>query len=208
VTHDARRRRLSVAIPAAVALLLARPQSAGAHLVTTGLGPLYDGVVHLVISPQHVLPIMMIAILASLHGPASGRRVLFVLPTSWLLAGLAASHGYVADATAMATWFNIASLLLLGILVAIGRCLPIRLTTGLALLMGVAHGWADAKAGMPERTALLGAVVTSFVLVALTAGSAVTVRSGWGRVLLRVSGSWTAAVGLLWLGWVLHGAAS
>ena len=51
---------------AAVTLL---PAPAHAHLVTTGLGPLYDGISHLFLSFEDLLPVVALALLAGLNGP-------------------------------------------------------------------------------------------------------------------------------------------
>jgi hypothetical protein len=53
--------------------------------------------------------------------------------------------------------------------------------------------------------ASLGAVITIFVLVALVSSAVLPLRAGWGVIAVRVLGSWTAATGLLLVGWMLHG---
>jgi hypothetical protein len=65
------------------------PSSAEAHLVTTGLGPLYDGISHVLLSADDLLPVLAMSMLAGLNGPAAGRRTLFGLTGAWLLGGLA-----------------------------------------------------------------------------------------------------------------------
>ncbi len=59
-----------------------------AHLVGTGLGPLFDGVGHVVVTPEDLLPVIALALLAGLGGKSYGRMVLFVLPVAWLIGGL------------------------------------------------------------------------------------------------------------------------
>ena len=65
------------------------PAPAEAHLVTTGLGPVYDGVPHVLLSPDDLLPVLVMGLLAGLNGPKAGRRVLFTLTLAWLVGGLA-----------------------------------------------------------------------------------------------------------------------
>jgi hydrogenase/urease accessory protein HupE len=189
----------------ALALLLLLPAPAHAHLVTTGLGPLYDGVSHLFLSPDDLLPVLALALLAGLNGAAAGRRALFVLPAAWLAAGLAGlrigSSAVPASATAL-------SFLLLGGLTALDRRLSPRLVTALALALGLLHGWLNgAGIAQAQREALgLGGIVASiFVLVALVAARVVSLRAPWTRIAVRVAGSWIAAIGLLLLGWSLRG---
>ena len=74
-----RRRRLRWSARRRGALLL-WPGAAHAHLVTTGLGPVYDGISHLFLSFDDLLPVVAMALLAGLNGPAAGRRALFTLP--------------------------------------------------------------------------------------------------------------------------------
>ena len=65
------------------------PGTAEAHLITTGLGSVYDGVAHLALSPEDLVPVAGLAVLAGLRGPAHGRWALFVLPVFWLVGGAA-----------------------------------------------------------------------------------------------------------------------
>jgi urease accessory protein len=53
---------------------------AEAHLVTTGLGPVYDGISHFLMSPEDLVPAFALALLAGQCGPETAGRVLFVLP--------------------------------------------------------------------------------------------------------------------------------
>ena len=68
--------------------VLFSPARADAHLVTTGLGPVYDGIGHFFLSPGDALAALALALLAGLRGTAAGRRVLFILPVAWLAGGL------------------------------------------------------------------------------------------------------------------------
>jgi urease accessory protein len=75
------------ALIAAFSLLL-WPSYASAHLVTTGLGPVYDGIGHLVMTPEDLIPVLALALYAGLRVVAPGRRALFVLPLAWFVGGL------------------------------------------------------------------------------------------------------------------------
>jgi urease accessory protein len=39
-----------------------------AHLNTTGMGPVYDGVIHFLLSPEDFVPVLALALLAGLRG--------------------------------------------------------------------------------------------------------------------------------------------
>jgi len=189
-------------VPAALALL---PQAAHAHLVTTGLGPLYDGIMHFLVSFEDLLPVVAMALLAGLNGPSAGRRALFVLPAAWLAGGLA---GYFSSVAPIGAWLTALSALVLGLLVAVDRRLPLALVTALAALLGLLHGWLNG-AGIAEANrealALVGIGCAVFVVVALLAAVAASVQAQAARIAVRVAGSWIAAVGVLLIGWQLRG---
>jgi urease accessory protein len=182
------------------------PAPAGAHLLTTGLGPIYDGISHLLLSPEDLLPVLALALLAGLNGPAAGRRTLFALTGAWLLGGIA---GYLNGEPVVPAFGPTTSLLLLGVLTAADRRLSPSAVAALAIAVGLLHGWLNGTglaAGAREALALVGIVGTIFVLVTVAAAFVVSLRTAWARVAVRVAGSWIAATGLLMLGWWLRGA--
>jgi len=186
-------------------LLSLRAPAAEAHLVTTGLGPLYDGISHFLVSFEDLLPVIAMALLAGLSGPRAGRRALFVLPAAWLAGGLA---GFLTGAAAAGAWVAAFSALVLGLLVAADRRLPLAVVTSLAGALGLLHGWlngAGIAAANREGLALLGIGGAVFVVVALLAAVAAAVQAQAARIAVRVAGSWIAAVGLLLVGWQFRG---
>ena len=56
------------------------PLAAEAHLNSTGMGPIYDGLMHFLMSPEDLVPVLALALLSGLRGATYGRRTLFVLP--------------------------------------------------------------------------------------------------------------------------------
>lgn len=201
-------RGLAKALVLAGVVPLLWPAGAAAHLVTTGLGPVYDGVVHVLASPDDLIPILLVGALAGMNGPTAGRWSLFAASAAWLVAGVAAMAGATAIVRDVAWAIPIFSLLGLGVLVAIDRTLPALLVGVFAVVAGALHG-ASNGSGLAEAgiawTALLGIAATVFVVLALTAAGAASIRADWMRVTLRVAGSWAAAVGLLLLGWAIRG---
>ena len=177
---------------------------ADAHLNSTGMGPFYDGLMHFLMSPDDIVPVLALALLAGLRGASYGRRALFTLPVAWLLGGLAGlsamaakPHPFIA-----AAWF-----LLLGGLLAADAKISLRVTTALAALLGVYHGYLNGV-GMGQfetaSVAILGLVFAIFVLIALAAAFVVHLRANLARIAVRVAGSWIAASGLLMLGWAVR----
>jgi urease accessory protein len=181
------------------------PSVARAHLTDTGLGPVYDGIAHLLLSFEDLLPVIALALLAGLNGARAGRLVLFVLPVAWLAGGVA---GGLAAGPAPSPVVASLSLLALGALTAASARLGPPLVIVLAIALGLMHGWlngaAIAAAGR-EASGLVGIAGTIFVVVALAAALVVSLRRPWIRIAVQVAGSWIAAVGLLVLGWNLRG---
>lgn len=177
---------------------------AQAHLNSTGMGPLYDGLMHFLMSPEDFVPVLALALLSGLRGAAYGRRALFTLPAAWLLGGLMGLSATASNGNALvsAFWF-----LLLGGLLAADAKLSLRVITALAALLGLYHGYLNGT-GMGRfdtaAVALLGLVFAVFVLIALAAAFVVRLRAHWARIAVRVAGSWIAASGLLMLGWTMR----
>jgi hydrogenase/urease accessory protein HupE len=188
------------------AAMLSIPAVARAHLTDTGLGPIYDGIAHLLLSFEDLLPVVALALLAGLNGARAGRIVLFILPVAWFGGGIA---GVLAGGAALPPIVTSLSLLALGVLTAASARLRPALVAVLATALGLMHGWLNgagiAVAGR-EANGLFGIAGTIFVVVALAAALVVSLHRPWTRIAVRVAGSWLAAVGLLMLGWGLRGA--
>jgi hydrogenase/urease accessory protein HupE len=179
------------------------PSGVEAHLVTTGLGPLYDGLSHFALTPEDVMPALALALLAGLRGATHGRRVIFMLPGAWLLGGVLG----LATPGALSPTVTVISVVLLGGLVAVDARLSLGATIVLATLLGVVHGYLNGTTmGQPGlgTVGLLGIVVGVFTLVALAASFVVSLRVAWARIGVRVAGSWIAAIGMLLLGWAVR----
>lgn len=191
-------------IAAALAILL-WPSISQAHLVTTGLGPFYDGLSHLAMSPDDLLSALALAILAGLSGARAGRNVLFLLPPIWLLGGL---FGLRMEQEVSLPLFSILSFLVTGALVALDRRLPLLLISALTCCFGFLHGFLNGSAMAQAGggfLALFGISVAVFLLVALVAALVVSLKAQWARITVRVAGSWITAIGLLMLGWTFRG---
>lgn len=185
---------------------LAAPATAHAHLVTSGLGPWYDGALHLLLSPGGVLGVVAAALLAGLRGARASRLLVIVLTLSWLIGGLL---GTGLPVTAEPVWFSAIPFLIFGALVAADARVPPLGIAALGGMFGLLHGLLDGAAlaaiGAGAR-ALLGTVTTVLLLTLLTTAAVVPLRVLWARVAVRVVGSWVGAVGMLMLGWLAQGA--
>jgi urease accessory protein len=193
------------ALQRTLALAACVPLPAVAHMPTGGLGPVYDGVFHLLLSPEDLIPLVALALLCGQRGAPFARRALWVVPLAWFAGGVTAMLAGAAHVIA----FNGASLLLLGGLVALNARVPLALMTALAALFGSFHGYMNG-AGMNRMNdgifMLLGLCAAVCVVVAVFASVVIPLRRPWTLIAVRVAGSWIAASGLLMLGWALRGA--
>lgn len=179
------------------------PVRAEAHLVTTGLGPVYDGIGHLLLTPEDLVPIVALALYAGLRGARAGRLALFILPAAWITGGLLGLRAGTASSAPVPAL----SFVLLGLLVAADLRLPDGLVAALAGLLGLVHGFLNgpALAGAgPGALGLIGISAVAFVVVALASALVVSLKAPAARIAVRVAGSWIAAIGLLLLGWAFR----
>ena len=192
---------LSTGVAASAVLL--QPSVAAAHLVTTGMGPVYDGIGHLLLTPEDLVPAMAVAMYAGLRGKEPGRLALFFFPLAWLIGGFA---GLLANYSPTYP-LSVLSFLLLGALIAADLRMPASVLTLLVMALGIMHGFFNGIAmnGGPGVSGLLGIAATLFVLIAIASAVVVSFRATWTRVAVRVAGSWIAAMGLLMLGWLAKG---
>lgn len=193
-------RRSATVVLAVAIFTVAFPSRAEAHLVTTGLGPVFDGVGHLFLTLEDLLPVVALALFAGLRGAPSSRTVLFLLPTAWIVGGVAG----LATGIQLPQMAAVGSLVVVGGLLAADRALPRPWVSGLAVLLGLLHGSMNGVAMRQASLGLLGLVgvsVSIFVLAALGSALVLTRRAPWTRVAVRVVGSWVVATGLLLLGW-------
>ena len=182
--------------------VLCCPSSSAAHLVTTGMGPVYDGIGHLLLTPEDLVPVLALALYAGLRGAVAGRRTMFLLPFAWFVGGLAGSALNPATSIPIPAL----SFLILGGLVAANLCMPAAAVMVLAIALGLVHGFLNGAAlkDGPGTIGLLGIMTILFVLVTLTSALVVSLKKPWGRIVVRVAGSWIAAIGLLMFGWAVR----
>jgi hydrogenase/urease accessory protein HupE len=191
-------------IVATAAVVAFFPRAAHAHLVSTGMGPFYDGMSHVFLTPDDLLGIVALALFSGLSGRRFGRHIVWMLPGSWIGGGLLGllqpSEMILPVATAL-------SCLGLGVLLAAHVRVPLAALDTLAVVFGIFHGYLNGTTASEADlgiTGLLGIAVAVFVLTALLSAFAASIEREWMKVALRVAGSWIAAIGLLMVGWALR----
>ena len=76
----------------------------------------------------------------------------------------------------------------------------------IAMVLGFSQGYLNGVsfgAANGITLTLLGTAIVAFAIVALGAGLVVGVQ-GWRRIIVRVAGSWMAAIGILLAGWMIR----
>jgi urease accessory protein len=187
---------------ASLAIIL-YPHNAEAHLVTTGLGPIYDGISHFASSPDVFVPVLALALFAGLRGAPAGRVTLFLLPVAWSAGALAGCRTETGSFSAVSAMLFLIS----GALVAADLPLKRGTVAAIAVALGFCDGYLNGMSSQPTGPGflnLVGAVATIFVAVAIAAAFVIWLKRPWLRVAVRVVGSWITATGLLLLGWSFH----
>ncbi len=178
--------------------------SAFAHLVSSGVGPFYDGVAHFFLTPEDLLAVIALALLGGLSGQRAAKWVVIALPIAWLVGVILGGRFLIPETSPLLPAF---ALLLVGLLVATNPHVPAFLPSVLAVLLGVMHGALNGRAMGSTQTAslaALGIAVALGVVILLSGAFVSTLREGWQRIAVRALGSWLAAIGLLSVAWQLR----
>jgi hydrogenase/urease accessory protein HupE len=195
--------KVKVRTLAAVLASVAAPVQA--HLVETGFGAFYDGIAHVALTPSDLMVVVALALLAGQRGAQAARWALLALPAAWLIGG-AIGTAFPSDVTLPV--LTTLSFGVAGALVALNARLPAAGVAVFAIVAGLLHGYVNGVTLMPggaSALALAGAVTATFCLFAVLAAQITTVSAAWGRVAVRVAGSWLTAAGILMLGWLARG---
>jgi len=183
---------------------------AGAHEAyahgTVAAGDFYAGMLHPIIHVEQALALLAAGLWCGQTVGNRGLRAATVF-TAMLGAGaLCALRGLRFDAAPFAV---AASLIVLGLLVALRRSLPDFLALPLAGLFGALHGFALASGMATQLTAQLGYVSGLLLATALAlfypAWFVRRFEVFWIQVGVRIAGSWIAATGLILLALRMRG---
>ena len=175
----------------AAALLL--PQAALAHTGHHDAGQFASGLAHPVGGPDHLLAMLALGLLAA----QVGGRALWALPLafvgSMVAGGLAGVSGLAFPGVVEP--MILASVVILGALVAMAARLPLAVLVPGVALFGFAHGWAHGAEGPAQGLAVyaIGFAVATMALHGAGIGIGRLLDRG---ALLRTLGGGTAVAGL------------
>jgi hydrogenase/urease accessory protein HupE len=190
--------------------LLAVPASALAHELTTEYGAFLGSALHIFTEIDHLAAFAVLGLLAGqseAFARVSGVVAFSVVLVLGMVAPLAlAGVGSFESAEAL---LSPATVLMVGILVAAGMRLP-GWATALAgaatgMVHGIANGLAIAASPQPGVVPVLGGITAACVITVVALLVAGALNGPRGRIVVRVVGSWVAALGLMMMGLALRG---
>jgi urease accessory protein len=184
--------------------LLLLPGTALAHSAIPGIGGFYNGLLHPLLVPAHLLVLIALGLWL---GQQALPRVELTLQAFGLLllAGLALS-AFVAPGGVQMTLL-LACALATGLLAAAARPLPRAATTALAGLVALLLGLdsaSDASGARAQAIALAGVAVGVLLLLLNVVALTAYASRPWLKIGVRVLGSWSAASALLVLALALR----
>jgi hydrogenase/urease accessory protein HupE len=186
-----------------LAVALCAPTPSYAHLVNSGLGPFYDGALHLMLTPMDLVGLVTLSLFAASQGAEAGRLLVIVAPIAWFLAGAVALFSEMNGSFAIA---NAGTLILLGGSVALGLKTSPPVAAVAAAVFGGLLGFQsglELRAANADWVALIGTVAVVLAVTILVSALVISYTAFAFRVVLRVLGSWAAATGLLSIGWIV-----
>ncbi|WP_211452663.1 HupE/UreJ family protein [Collimonas antrihumi] len=183
-----------------VIALSAWPSLAHAHAAFVGIGDFYAGVLHPITSPEHIMLLLALGLLAGQNGRQRCCFLLAVFPVA-VLAGAIVSRHWMVPQSMFA--INVSTVIAAGIFLAIGRQQPRSVLGLFAAFAGITFGMANGSAiegQMAPAAFFSGMTAVAFLTLAyVTAAgdSLLRLRQGWINIGLRVAGSWAIAIGVL-----------
>ena len=194
--------RISQASALVLLMLALTPSRAAAHLVTTGMGPVYDGIGHLLLTPEDLVPVLaMIAV--GIWGGQLGNPALWLLPVTFpMVMSMGAMLGLLGIPLPGVEIGIAVSAILLGAMV-VGEVRPKLIVAALligffAMFHGHAHG-TELPAGQSGLLYSMGFVIATGCLHGV--GIAIGLFHCWpaGRLALRGAGALISVMGMTFL---------
>ena len=155
------------------------------------------GFMHLASEPDHLLAVIALALL-SLAADRRTRLAMLAATAAGLAAG--ALSGALVPPLEQAETANLASIAVLGALVATGVPVPRSGGPLVAFLAFVGHGYAnvlDLGGRTPPYDFIAGIIFAAMCVMAPSAVTNVTMGAQWQQIMVRAVGSWISAIGLM-----------
>lgn len=177
--------------------LLCQPGLALAHMPVKGMNNFYNGILHPLFIPAHVLVILALGLLLGQQKP---RDIQPAIITFLLALPVALAGNSFVQLSHSELWLLVDAVLT-GVLVIIARPLPISLYAIMALVSATLLGLDSGQQGLSikEKTVtFLGSGISVYLLLLYATGFAEFFsKQYWQKIAVRVLGSWITASALL-----------
>ena len=198
------KRRVVVRIIGPLVVFVGSVHPALAHAPIKGIGAFYNGMLHPLLVPTHLLVLVSLGLLIGQHAPQASRTgwPVFVLA---LLGGLGLGFTH---ATGVPEPGLLAIALTAGLLVALAYPFAAPALAVLAAAGGTAVGMDSMPdtGGTRETWLLLaGTAIGTTLVFSYAGGLAATLDRPWQRIGVRIAGSWAAAAAAMVLALALAG---
>ena len=167
------------------------------HIVNTELGHFYAGIFHVLLSPDHLLPLVALGIIMGYQEKATARHMLLTTVIAGLAGGLYGRH---LDNQTWLAYINFSSFVVLGALAAYGKTIKPPIALSLSAIFAGTQSMlhmAGLPAGLSWEIFLSGVLLGLGMVASVISAITLTLPSRWMRLALRIYGSWVAALGLL-----------
>lgn len=184
----------------AIGILGLLPSPVGAHLVNTDVAPFYAGMLHPLMSNEHLLPMLALALVVSQGDKAAGYGALLLFPATLVLGTFGGSA--LPSLASVFRMANQAGLAILGglLLAPIRKSLPLVVTAVIltGLILGFRSGIDWQGSGVGYRF-IPGIALTGLVVMALFAGGFPKTTGGFTRAARILCGIFFTVIGLAML---------
>ncbi len=170
--------------------------AAEAHSPIKGIGAFYNGMLHPLLVPAHLLALLAVGLLIGQRAPLSSRSALSIFSLAAAISLTAA----VLVGTPIPRPALLSLALVAGLAVALswppGMVLPIALAAAAGTLVGL-NSKPDGIAASQIWLSLSGTGLGAVLAVTYVGGLAASLHRPWQKIAVRVLGSWTAASAFL-----------
>jgi ABC-type nickel/cobalt efflux system permease component RcnA len=184
---------------------LLAPSAAWGHLVNSNVGEFYAGMLHPVTSAEHILPMVVLALLASQCGKKAARICILVFPLV-LMGGILAGNGF--PLIGFFHFANLAAILILGFLLVFANRLIWLAPAGAAGVTGLILGWrsgADWAVSGVGWQFIPGAALTGFIVMAVIAAWVPRASEGNAKTVRKIAGTGFSVAGAAMMGQLMIG---
>jgi hydrogenase/urease accessory protein HupE len=191
----------------AAVVFLAAASPLHAHAVFSTKGPFFGGLKHFGVSIDDILAATVVGIIAAQHQVRVTGKSVLALALGWYVCGTVGL--WIGVEPAKAGVPAACSLVVMGVIGAIGRQYRPVVPIALAAAVGSLHGLLNGLAMQPDTFGsglmqMLGIVAAAGFVATYPSALLDLFKQQWVRIVARVMSSWIAATGLLLLGWSLR----